>query len=79
MEESGQYREAWRSSQPGQSNAVALFEDTRHDYKEVRNITFGYVVKQRLYVAVWHERNGVIRSISVRKAKKWEVNRYGTQ
>lgn len=58
------------------ANRTAEFEDNRCDYQEIRNVTFAYV-GERLYVAVWMEREGIIRSISVRKANKREVQRYG--
>ena len=57
-------------------NAVETFRDTRFDYGEDRFVTFGYV-EHRLHVAVWTERDGEIRAISVRKANEREQERYG--
>lgn len=56
--------------------AVGTFRDTRYDYGEDRYVTFGYV-GDRLHVAVWTERDGAIRAISVRKANSREQARYG--
>lgn len=56
--------------------ARATFLDQRFDYGEDRFVSFGYV-DGRLYVAVWTERDGAVRAISVRKANAKEQERYG--
>ncbi len=56
--------------------ASATFLDRRFDYGEDRFVTFGYV-DGRLHVAVWSERDGAVRAISVRKANSKEQKRYG--
>lgn len=52
------------------------FLDQRFNYGEDRFVTFGYV-EDRLYVAVWTERDGAVRAISVRKANDREQELYG--
>jgi uncharacterized protein len=49
--------------------------DDRFDYGEERTITLG-MVKGMVFVAVWTQRGGVFRMISVRKAEKHECDRY---
>ena len=56
--------------------ATGTFLDSRFDYGEDRFVTFGYIAS-RLHVAVWSERDGIIRAISVRKANAREQARYG--
>ena len=56
--------------------AVATFLDSRFDYGEDRFVTFG-TIAGRLHVAVWSEREGTVRAISVRKANAREQARYG--
>jgi hypothetical protein len=56
--------------------ATATFLDRRFDYGEDRFVSFGYV-EGRLHVAVWTERDGAVRAISVRKANQKEQERYG--
>ncbi|MFZ5616319.1 MAG: BrnT family toxin [Pseudomonadota bacterium] len=56
--------------------AAATFLDDRYDYGEDRFVTFGRVAG-RLYVAVWTERDGEIRAISVRRANQRELRKYG--
>ncbi len=57
-------------------SATATFIDDRYDYGEDRFVTFGYV-DGRLCVAVWTERDGAVRAISVRKANEKEQESYG--
>jgi uncharacterized DUF497 family protein len=56
--------------------ATATFLDDRYDYGEDRFVSFGYVA-EKLHVAVWTERDGAIRAISVRRANKREQKKYG--
>lgn len=56
--------------------ATVTFLDQRFDYGEDRFVSFGYV-EGRLHVAVWTERDGAVRAISVRKANAKEQERYG--
>lgn len=57
-------------------NTAKIVEDTRYSYPEKRFQVYGEINK-RLYVAVITPiRNGV-RVISLRKANKREVKRYG--
>jgi uncharacterized DUF497 family protein len=55
---------------------TATIPDDRHDYGEVRLVTFGYV-GDRLHVASWTMWGDTIRAISVRKANSREQRRYG--
>jgi uncharacterized DUF497 family protein len=50
-------------------------EDTRADYGETRYVSIS-IIGERLYVAVWTERNNVCRLISLRKANSREVKAY---
>jgi uncharacterized DUF497 family protein len=50
--------------------------DDRFDYGETRQIAFG-LINNRLFACVYVDRNGVRRIISLRKANKREVLRYG--
>lgn len=50
-------------------------EDTRSDYGERRFVSIS-VIGDRHYVAVWTERDGICRLISLRKANKREVKFY---
>ncbi len=50
-------------------------EDIRGRYGERRFVTIGSI-EDRLYVAVWTERDATMRLISLRKANKREVKRY---
>lgn len=52
--------------------------DSRHDYKEVREIGFG-VIGERLYCVVFTQRGDVMHIISMRKANKREVKSYVEQ
>ncbi|MCA8037858.1 BrnT family toxin [Burkholderia arboris] len=52
--------------------------DTRHDYKEVREIGFG-VIDERLYCVVFTQRGSMMHIISMRKANKREVKSYVEQ
>jgi uncharacterized DUF497 family protein len=58
------------------NSATATFIDDRFDYGEERFVTFGYV-EGRLCVAVWTERDGRVRAISVRRANPREQRKYG--
>jgi uncharacterized DUF497 family protein len=50
--------------------------DDRFDYGEVRQIAFG-LIHDRLFVCVYADREAERRVISLRKANKREVSRYG--
>jgi hypothetical protein len=50
--------------------------DDRFDYGEVRELAFG-LVNHRLFVCVYADRGPERRVISLRKANKREVKRYG--
>lgn len=52
--------------------------DTRHDYREVREIGFG-VIGDRLYCVVFTQRGDTIHVISLRKANSREVKHYVEQ
>ena len=54
-----------------------LFDD-RFDYGEVRKVAFGSI-EGRLFVCVYADRNSERRVISLRKANKREVERYGKE
>ena len=57
--------------------ALVLIDD-RRDYGEVRYRAFG-ALDERLHVLVFTETARGIRVISLRRANKREVKRYGTQ
>lgn len=50
--------------------------DDRFEYGEVRKIAFG-LIRDRLFVCVYVDRQMERRVISLRKANKREVKRYG--
>lgn len=50
--------------------------DNRFDYGEVRQVAFG-LIADRLFVCVYVDRQAERRVISLRKANKREVKRYG--
>jgi uncharacterized DUF497 family protein len=50
--------------------------DDRFDYGEVRQIAFG-LIDGRMFVFVYVDRGTERRVISLRKANRREVNRYG--
>jgi uncharacterized DUF497 family protein len=50
--------------------------DSRFDYGEVREMAFG-LINNRLFVCVYADRDAQRRIISLRKANKREVRRYG--
>lgn len=50
--------------------------DDRFDYGEVRQVAFGFI-RDRLFVCVYVDRGMERRVISLRKANKREVRRYG--
>jgi hypothetical protein len=50
--------------------------DDRFDYGEAREIAFG-LIQDRLFVCVFVDRTAERRVISLRKANKREVKRYG--
>lgn len=53
-----------------------IIEDTRKAYGEPRFIAYGYI-DTRMYVIIYTPRAGSIRVISLRKANKKEVKKYG--
>ena len=56
---------------------ATIFEDLRMDYDEPRMVAYGNI-KGRLVVVVYTQRGDeTIRVISMRKANKREVSRYG--
>ncbi len=57
----------------GRHRSVA---DDRFDYGEVRNVAFG-VINDRLFVCVYTDGDAERRVISLRKANKRELERYG--
>lgn len=54
----------------------AAMADDRFDYGEVRQIAFG-LIRDRLFVCVYADREEERRVISLRKANQREVKRYG--
>jgi uncharacterized DUF497 family protein len=59
--------------------ATALIrEDDRFDYGETRNIALGEI-DDALYYLVFTFRGSKVRAISLRKANKKEIGRYGRQ
>lgn len=50
--------------------------DDRFDYGEIRRVAFGFI-KERLFACVYVERASARRIISLRKANRREVKRYG--
>ena len=52
--------------------------DDRFEYGEVREIAFG-LIKDRLFMCVYADRGPERRVISLRKANKREVKRYGEE
>jgi uncharacterized DUF497 family protein len=50
--------------------------DDRFEYGEVREVAFG-LINNRLFVCVYADRDEERRVISLRKANKREVKRYG--
>ncbi len=50
--------------------------DDRFEYGEVRNVAFG-LINHRLFACVYADRGAERRVISLRKANKREVKRYG--
>jgi uncharacterized DUF497 family protein len=50
--------------------------DDRFEYGEVREVAFG-LINDRLFVCVYEDREAERRVISLRKANRREVNRYG--
>jgi uncharacterized DUF497 family protein len=50
--------------------------DDRFDYGELRKVSFG-IINGRLFVCVYTDREAERRIISLRKANKREVIRYG--
>jgi uncharacterized protein len=53
-----------------------IIADDRFDYGEVRNVAFG-LINGRLFACVFADRGAERRVISLRKANKREVKRYG--
>jgi uncharacterized protein len=56
-------------------DSAVFWQDTRHDYGEVRMIAIGYI-QLRLYYVVFVDRDQERRIISLRKANQKEVRRY---
>lgn len=54
---------------------LAIVEDERHDYGEARYLAFGYLDGDP-HCLVFTDRNGVVRAISLRRARKKEMDRY---
>ena len=54
------------------------FDDLRFDYRELRRVSFG-LIGSRLHVAVWTERSGRRRLISLRRANRREIEAYRRQ
>jgi len=54
---------------------VSMIDD-RFDYGEVRELAFG-LINGRVFVCVYADHEGERRVISLRKANKREVRRYG--
>ncbi len=52
------------------------FHDPDHSMKELREITIGYSVKNRLLLVFSTERNNIIRIFSAREATKQERKKY---
>ena len=50
--------------------------DDRFAYSEAREVAFG-LIDGRLFVCVYADREAERRMISLRKANRWEVRRYG--
>ncbi len=50
--------------------------DDRFDYDEVRDVAFG-LINDRLFVCVYADRDAERRVISLRKANRREMKRYG--
>jgi len=55
---------------------ATIFADQRMDYAEPRMVAYGYIMG-RLVVVVYTIRHDAIRMISMRKANRREVNKYG--
>ena len=53
-----------------------IIVDERKDYGEKRYQIYGYI-EERLYVAIFTPRADKVHIISLRKANKREMNRYG--
>lgn len=54
------------------------YVDSRHDYRELREVGFG-VIDERLYCVVFTQRGDAMHIISLRKANKREVRNYVEQ
>lgn len=57
---------------------AAVIEDTRRDYGERRYRALGFI-GARLHAVVYTPRATALQVISLRKANRREVRRYGTQ
>lgn len=57
-------------------DSANIIEDVRKAYGEPRFIAYGYI-GTRMYVIIYTPRAGSIRVISLRKANKREVAKYG--
>ena len=55
--------------------SLRTWQDLRHDYGEVRFISYGYL-EDRLHTFCWTRRERRIRIISMRKANERERQRY---
>lgn len=54
---------------------VVTYQDDRFDYGEVRHRAYGYI-DGRPYCFVFTIRNGIVRPISLRRARAKEMKRY---
>jgi uncharacterized DUF497 family protein len=59
-------------------SAALIREDVRFDYGETRHIAFGEI-EYTLHCLVFTFRGSKVRAISLRKANKKEIGRYGRQ
>ncbi|MCX8049741.1 MAG: BrnT family toxin [Methylohalobius sp.] len=57
-------------------SSALILEDKRQNYGEARYQAIGYI-ESRLYVLVFTPRGEIMRVISLRKANRREVKRYG--
>ncbi len=59
-------------------DAALIWQDTRRDYDEVRMVALG-AIGERLYCAIFTDRDEARRIISLRKANYREVMDYANQ
>ncbi len=58
---------------------AATFDDPEHSAEELRLITVGYSLEDRLLIVCHTERRGTVRIISARRANPRERKRHETQ